>query len=483
MFGWLGLRVRFPAMNILALDLGTSSVRGLVLDPAAAPLPGALARRPVGIQLGDDGTATLDGPGYLAALIECLDELAAGGHLDHIELVSTAAQWHSLVPLDPGGVPTGPVLTWLDTRPTPPPGLAGPADEEAFHQRTGTWWHRFYWNVRLPWLRGRMGDGPQRFAGLVEYGFGRLLDEAPMSVSQASGTGLLDIHRVDWDPEACELAGVRPGELPDLAPKGWEGRLRPEFVRRWPALRDALWAPPSGDGAASNIGSGCFDSQRAAVTVGTSAAVRLVQPAPPGAALPHLPHRLWRYRVDHENVVTGCAYSGGGNLFAWARRELRLPDGPALDAALALTPPGGGSAADPRLGGDRPPGLAPAGSGRLDDIGFGTTAVDLLAGLMAALCRQVAGGVAEIESTLDRPVEVVLGGGAVAASAWWRRSFAVALAPRQVYYMSNPEIGSTGAALLATGKLNDASGRYRIVRTDEGESATATGSTQPQYPS
>ena len=65
-------------MNILALDLGTSSVRGLVLDADAVPLPGALARRKMAITIGDDGAATLDAAAYLAALGACLDELADG---------------------------------------------------------------------------------------------------------------------------------------------------------------------------------------------------------------------------------------------------------------------------------------------------------------------------------------------------------------------------------------------------------------------
>lgn len=471
-------------MRILALDLGTSSARAMVLDAEAMPLPGALARRKVSVAIGDDGSATLDGPGYLAALIECLDELAAGGHLDGVGLAAAAAQWHSLVPLDADGTPLEPVLTWLDTRPAAPPGAPGPADPDAFHQRTGTWWHRFYWTVRLPWLRERGGTGPVRFAGLPEYVCSVLLDAAPMSVSQASGTGLLDLRRLDWDEEACELAGVRPRDLPPLAPPGWRGRLRPEYARRWPQLRDTQWAAPVGDGAASNVGSGCFDDRRAAVTVGTSAAVRLVQPAPRDAGLAPLPARLWRYRVDHEHVVTGAAYSGGGNLYAWARRELRLPEGPALEAALSLVPPGVGVRADPRLGGDRPPGLAPAGSGRLSGIGFGTTAVEIFAGLMDALCQQVVEGVAEIESTVvGRPVDVVLGGGAAAASAWWRRAFAVALAPREVRHMGNPEIGATGAALLAIGRPGSAVGAPRIVRTDDYESPTAAGSARPQYPS
>lgn len=443
-------------MNILALDLGTSSVRGLVLDADAEPLPGALARRKVRLTVGDDGAGTLDGLGYLACLVECLDELAAGGHLCDVELVAISAQWHSVVPLDAGGTTLGPVLTWLDTRPTPPAGMAGPADPDAFHQRTGAWWHRCYWSVRLPWLRKRTSAPIARFVGLPEYVLGALLDDVPMSVSQASGTGLLDLRSLSWDAEACELAGVRPGELPTLAPAGWRGRLRPGYARRWAALAAAAWTAPVGDGAASNVGSGCIDASRAAVTVGTSAAVRLTQPAPAGMELPPLPERLWRYRVDHDHVVTGAAYSSGGNLYAWARRELRLPKGVELDAALALVPPGTGTPADPRFGGDRPPGLAPAGSGELRRLSFGTTSVDILAGLMQSVCRQVADDLTQLESIVDEPVEVVLGGGAVSHSFWWRQAFVVALAPRPVRHQSNPEIGATGAALVALGRTTDA---------------------------
>ncbi|MFI7576568.1 FGGY family carbohydrate kinase [Micromonospora sp. NPDC049497] len=457
-------------MNILALDLGTSSVRGLVLDGDARPLPGALARHKMILTVHDDGTGTLDAGAYLAGLVACLDELAAGGHLHDIGLVTTSAQWHSVVPLDAGGGPLGPVLTWLDTRPVPVAGATGPADADAFHQRTGTWWHRCYWSMRLPWLRAHTGTTVARFAGLAEYLFGALLDAAPMSVSQASGTGLLDLRTMDWDAEACALAGSRRDELPELAPDGWRGRLRADHARRWPALAGVGWVAPVGDGAASNVGSGCVDESRVAVTVGTSAAVRLVQHLPMGGNLPRLPDDLWRYRVDHDHVVTGAAYSSGGNLFAWANRELRLPRGAELEAALARVPPDGGRPANVRFGGDRPPGLAPAGSGELRRLSFGTTATEILAGLMRGLCDLVAEDLAELESTVDGPVEVVLGGGALAASPWWRNAFSAALAPRAVWYQRNPEVGATGGALVALGRLGDAAGLADIVRTDEKDS-------------
>ncbi|WP_431932104.1 FGGY family carbohydrate kinase [Micromonospora sp. RP3T] len=443
-------------MDILALDLGTSSVRGLVLDADAVPRPGALARRKVRLATGDDGAGTLDGAGYLACLVECLDELAAGGHLREVGLVATSAQWHSVLPLAADGTPSGPVLTWLDTRPTPPVGVAGPADPDDYHRRTGTWWHRCYWSVRLPWLRERAGDVSPRFVGLAEYVLGALLDDAPMSMSLASGTGLLDLRRLDWDAEACALAGVRPDRLPSLAPAGWHGRLNPEHARRWPQLAEARWAAPVGDGAASNLGSGCVGESRAAVTVGTSAAVRMIQAVPAGAELPPLPEQLWRYRVDHDHVVTGAAYSSGGNLFAWASRELRLPEGDELETALRRAGDARTLRVNPRFGGDRPPGTAPAGSGELGGLSFGTTAVELLAGLMGGLCRLVADDLALLEAGVADPMEVVLGGGALTASPWWRATFAEALVPRTVRWQRNPEIGATGAALVALGRVAEA---------------------------
>jgi gluconokinase len=434
--------------RVLAFDMGTSSARAMVLTggrpggqevPSAASQISPVARRKVSVDV-EDGT--LDGTGYLSALVECVDELHAAGALDGVSLVATAGQWHSVVPVDTRAEPLGPVLTWLDTRPAP----TGKGPAEGFHQRTGTWWHSLYWTVRLPWLRERLGGTRARFLGLPELVLSHLLDEAPMSVSMASGTGMLDLAGLDWDAEACALARVREGELPDLAPRNWRGTLRPEYARRWPALREAAWAPPTGDGAASNVGSGCEDERRAAVTVGTSAAVRLIQQADP---LPPLPEKLWRYRVDHDRVVTGAAYSAGGNLYTWARQTLQLPD--ALEAALEKVVPGEGVWADPRLAGDRPPGTASARSGQLHGIGLTTTAVEIWAGLMDGVCRLVAADLVELEKTRTRrnQVEVVLGGGAVAASAWWRRAFRAALVPRTVTDCAEPEVGAVGAARVA----------------------------------
>ncbi|MER6595930.1 hypothetical protein ABT214_29570, partial [Micromonospora purpureochromogenes] len=126
-------------------------------------------------------------------------------------------------------------------------------------------------------------------------------------------------------------------------------------------------------------------------------------------------------------------------------------------------------------GGDRPPGFAPAGAGELRGVGFATTGVEILAGLMAGLCRLVADDLAVLESTVETPMEVVLGGGAMAASAWWRSAFATALAPRPVRHRAEPEIGAIGAALVALGRVAEAGRLAMTEPPDEGRAPERSG--------
>ncbi len=92
---------------------------------------------------------------------------------------------------------------------------------------------------------------------------------------------------------------------------------------------------------------------------------------------------------------------------------------------------------------------------------------------MYGVCEQVVEDLVVLESTVGRPVEVVLGGGAIAASTWWREAFAAVLAPRPVRFARHPEIGATGAALVATGRIADAVVVADIGRTDDQDSATS----------
>ena len=436
--------------RVLALDLGTSSVRALVFDDRGVAVPGALARRPTHLELSDEGKAELDPDEVVTALGECLDELAGRGELDGVEHVATSCAWHSVIALDGDGRRLTGALTWADTRAAPLVAeQRSRGDMDRLHAATGARPHTLYWTVKLPWLAGQLSPPPARYLGLAEYLTGALLGDATASRSMASGTGLLDLASATWDGQALELAGVDGGALPAVAQGGWTGRLGPEGGRRWPALADATWHPVTGDGAASNVGAGCVTPDRVAINVGTSAAIRAVERADQAGPLHP---ELWRYLVDDQRVVSGAAFSGAGNLYAWLRQVTALPAEGPVEEELAGVPPGSrGVVVMPYHAGSRPPLDLAAGSGAITGLSLATTAVEILAATLESVCYRLAAGFDALATTLPGEPQVVASGGAIVASPWWQQTLADVLG-RPVRVVDEPEASARGAALLALGQ-------------------------------
>jgi gluconokinase len=444
--------------TVLALDLGSSSVRAFVTDPARGFAFVARSTRPVSLRKQADEAAELDASAYLRSVTECIDELHAGGQLYDVRTVGVSCQWHSLLAVGADGSASTPLLTWADSRAAA--GHCGRAvDPAAFHQRTGSWHSPLYWSAKIPWLEKQLGTRAARFLGISEYVTQALLGVDRASVSMASGTGLLDIGALRWDDEALSLAGVSTGVLPGV---GWPDAavLLPSWAARWPDLAAARWMPPVGDGAAANLGAGCDEtSGDVSVSVGTSASVRVVQDESALEGRP-LPMSVWRYRVDEQRVVTGQAFSGGGNLFGWARGVLAEASvsGASLDGCV---PGSHGVIALPFHLGSRPPDDVPSSSGAWVGMGQHTTATDLLAATMEGVVLQCLAGVESLEVMTGRQLAPVLNGGALLRSSWWRRAFAAAF-DGEVSVCPVEEASARGAAIMAAGWTEDAPARLPV---------------------
>ena len=149
----------------------------------------------------------------------------------------------------------------------------------------------------------------------------------------ASGTGLFNPSTMEWDAELLRRCRISSQKLNPLAegPRLVSARL----MRTFPELRDALFFPALGDGAAGNLGSGATRADLAALNCGTSAAIRVMR----RVRLARAPFGLFCYRVDAERVLIGGAVSNAGNLRAWCLRELNLPgDMQELERAIAAPP-------------------------------------------------------------------------------------------------------------------------------------------------
>lgn len=438
---------------ILAVDIGTSSVRAGWIDAAGTPLSAPVARAEhAWSALAQDGMET-DAEALAELCLGVIDEAVGTGRAAGIEpaAVGIAAFWHGLVGIGAEGRAVTPLYGWGDGRArAAADGLRARVDEAEAHRRTGCFLHEVYPAAKLVWLRGAGGDSlppASTWAGIGELLALRLFGERRTSASMASGTGLMDLHRRAWDPAMLDAVGIAADVLPPIGDDPFRGLL-PAWARRWPELATIPWYPALGDGACASLGSGAA-GRRVGLTVGTSAALRVLREDPH----PVVPDGLWCYRLDARRTVTGRALSNGGSVFAWLQRTLLLPDQAEVESLLAGMPPAAhGLRVVPRLLPERPPRPAGLEDGAIAGLTQASGPVEIARAWLEAAAFAMADALDAVEAAFGPADEVVAGGGALHASPAWARIVADALG-RPMRLSPHEESTLRGAALLALERI------------------------------
>ncbi|MCS6848741.1 MAG: gluconokinase [Anaerolineae bacterium] len=443
---------------ILVLDLGSSSTRASLYDEQAQAVPDAWARVPVEFVVGEDGRCEDDPRTAFERVVAVLDALHAKipDSAPPITNIGISAYASSLVCLDDRGAPLTPVYTYADTRCAEDARrLRAQHDELEALQRTGCRIRANYLPAKIAWVARTQPDvfrATRWFASLSDFVCLRLFGRMQAGVSVASWTGLLNRRTSDWDETWLDALGIARAELSPIArdTDRLEG-LRPEWAARWPKFAAARCHPPIGDGAAANVGSECVDPSRIAVTIGSTAAVRVVRHRASGEPY-HLPPSLWAYRVDHAHELIGGATTEGGNVFAWARRVLRLPDEDELEARVAAMPPDAhGLTALPTLAGERSPGYAEDIRGTLHGLSLDTDPIEITRALMEGIAYRLAHICDALRASGAASADAVLvgSGGALQASPAWRQIIAD-VTGLPLHVASEPEATSKGVAVLVS---------------------------------
>ena len=405
--------------RVLALDVGTSSVRAQQFDEAAD---------------GRTDPVRYDYPGETDAdrVVELTRRaIEEAGGASGVDAVGASCFGHSLIALDERGRPLTPILSWRDTR------SAGAADlllhrvdNAAVHARTGCQIHTSYWPAKLAWLAQEEPEvfrTAHRFVSFCDYLYAQLLGrDVPAGISIASATGLVDLSTRTWDEELLETLGLDAERLPEISDAPVDG-----------------WYPALLDGACSNFGAGCVTRGRAALMVGTSGAIRVVyetdRPEPRAGLFLH-----W---VDETHVVEGGSLSDGGNLYAWMEQTFRGGDAESLADS---DPDSHGLTFLSLLGGERSPGWHQHAKGAVHGLTFATTPQDLRqAGLEGVAFR-----FAEVADLMPGVEQIVVTGGALLTDPDWVQIMADALG-RPVTTSGVKEASLRGAAVAVLERLGE----------------------------
>ena len=446
------MRPGAESARVLSVDLGSSAVRAEFYDASGTLQEGTEARLDYELEYTPDGGVAVDADDLLDLVIRAID-----GALERVgdARVSGAAMstfWHSVIGLDRDGRPTTPVLYWADRRAASAAReLRERLDEAANHRRTGCVLHSSYWPAKLLWLSRENPEvfaRTERWVSPGDYFYERFFGDSHVGTSMASATGLFDQNLRRWDEALVEALPLERTQLSPISDEPLTG-LKDEWARQWPALRDIPWFPAAGDGACSNVGSGCTRNDRLALMVGTSGAMRVLWKADSV----EIPDGPWCYRADEKRFVMGGALSDGGNLVAWLRETLRLPE--ETERLLAgMKPDSHGLTFLPLLAGERGPGWADEANGTIAGLSMSTTPVEILRAAMEAVALRFALIAEIIEQASPGEKEVIATGGGLLGSQTWTGIMADALG-RPVITSGIQEASSRGAALLTLERLGE----------------------------
>jgi xylulokinase len=432
----------------IGIDLGTSGIKAVLLEDAERMV--ASAARPLAVSIPRVGWSEQGADLWVAAVWDCLDELAAAhpGLMGAVAGIGLSGQMLSALILGADLRPLRPAMLWNDQR-----ALAECADLLAavpgIGQRTNGTPDPGITAPKLMWLARHEPDVFARARMLMltkDHVRLALTGEVASEPTDAGGTQLLDCPSDRWDPALCAAVGWNPDHLPPLA-RAWQaaGGLRPALAARWGMRPGLPVAAGCGDNMGSTLGAGGAKPGDAVLTIGTSGVACIVDdtwhPGPDKAIL------------TSAHAVPGAFLSMGVVMSATAALDwtARLTGRTAAElAGMAETST---QIADapvflPCLNGLRTPANRPAARARIDGLHPGVDAALMGYATMEGVAFQVADCVAAQRAVGARPERFLAVGGGT-RSGLWMRLLATALEAAVELPEGADLAGPAGAARLA----------------------------------
>ncbi len=426
-------------MSFIGLDLGTSSLKAILIDEQQQ----VIAEHSVGLSVtrAHDGWSEQNPQSWCDAATEALSVLAAYPESKALKGIGLSGHMHGATLLGADGRALRPCMLWNDTR-----SHAEAAEMDAdpkFREISGNIVFPGFTAPKVEWVRrneSAIFDQTRHVLLPKDYLRLFLTGEYVSDLSDAAGTAWLDTGGRDWSDTLLRACGLTRDQMPSLVEGSQpSGTLRQALAQDL-GLPQCVVAGGGGDNAAAAIGAGVVEDGSAFLSLGTSgvlfAANGGYRPAPASAvhtfchALPGTWHQM--------GVILAAT-----DALEWLAR-LTGQTAVALTRDLGDVQPPGKTLFLPYLGGERTPHNDAAIRGQFLHLDHATdaraAARAVLQGVSFAFadCRDA---LSQTGTTIDHAL--VLGGGA--KSEHW---VSMLVSTLQVS-LDVPRAGDFGAALGA----------------------------------
>jgi gluconokinase len=299
----------------IGIDIGTGSTKAVAVNTSGEPLHVTQASYPT---YSPEPTYSEQSPELIwQALVKCLLSMISHFSEKPRGIVLSSAM-HSVIPVDESGMPLMNMIIWADNRSASiAKALHASALGEKIYSETGTPVHAMAPVCKIRWLlehKPELFKKTYKFISIKEFVWHKLFGKFEVDYSIASATGLFDIKRLRWHDEALIYCGLSVGRLSTpVEASHSRSILKDHASPELAALNDIPFFIGGSDGCMANLGSFAVTPGIAALTIGTSGAIRIASNSP----TVNFPAMTFNYLLTKDIFISGGPINNGGVILKW----------------------------------------------------------------------------------------------------------------------------------------------------------------------
>ncbi|MDB4901335.1 MAG: gluconokinase [Mucilaginibacter sp.] len=442
---------------LLGIDIGTGSTKAVAVNFSGQAVDVSQYHYPV--KTLQPGYSEQDPALILDAFINCIiDVVKKAGEAPYA--ISLSSAMHSVIPVDKNGKALSDMITWADARSEDiAQKLRDSVQGQGIYKTSGTPIHAMTPLCKLMWLRENRGDlfeSTYKFISIKEYIWFYLFNEFQIDYAIASATGMFDIKQLKWNTEACELAGITTDKLSIPVNTIYKRTgLKTTLSASLGLNNDTAFIIGASDGCCANLGSFVTTAGVAAITIGTSGAVRITSPQP----VYNYPAMIFNYLLDKKTFVCGGAVNNGGIALNWLIKNFLDKKSPgnadyeAVFTEIAGIPAGsGGLIFLPYLYGERAPLWDTKSCGVFFNIKPQHTQAHFLRAGLEGICFALNNVLQTVEQSSAPIHQINISGGFITSPVWTQ--MLADITGKKLVIVQQEDASAMGAVFLAMDALN-----------------------------
>ncbi|POP32472.1 hypothetical protein C3B58_11815 [Lactonifactor longoviformis] len=329
-------------MNILVLDIGTTSMRGVMYCEGKAVLKEVTCETPCiykkeGI-VEQDPNVWLNGVQRICRQIQ--EEFV-------IDAIAVTAFRSSVIAVDRAGTPLLPGIMWQDTRNS---GICRELQgfSPMIRKKTGADLNTVFSGSRITWIKRNCPDiyrKTYKMVTVADFIIYHLTGRFATDYTYGSRSHLMNLHALIWDEELCRIFEIDSSKLCELIPPGSRAGYTTIGASKQFSIPHGIPVITSGgDQQCSAAGAGAWDKSTAVVNSGTGTFTVTVIDKVPEKEIESICNAA---SIPGKYILEANSLSGSAG-FDWICRLLSgigtqgRPDYKSINTLIEKVPPGAG---------------------------------------------------------------------------------------------------------------------------------------------